>query len=253
MHRRDCLLGLLACAAPATLWAAMADTVARIKPSVVLVGTWRETDSPRFQLRGSGFVVGSGLHVATCGHVVTQAGSDLPVPGLVIQALGPDGQWLRHPVKVLSVDREGDLALLSFDAPAVAPVAIADSAPVREGDDLAFMGFPIGNLLGYSHVVHRAMVSSITPALLPSPDAGRLQEKAIRSLRRGNYTIFQLDAVAYPGNSGGPLFRPDTGEVVGIMNMVLVKTTREAALSQPSGIAYAVPSARLLDLLEHHR
>lgn len=253
MQRRDCLLGLLACAAPASLWATMADTVARIKPSVVLVGTWRETDSPRFQLRGSGFVVGSGLRVVTCGHVVAQAGADAQVPGLVVQALGADGQWVRHAAQLQAIDREGDLALLSIDAPAHAPVTIADSAPVREGDDLAFMGFPIGNLLGYSHVVHRAMVSSVTTALLPSPDAGRLKETAIRSLRRGNYTIFQLDAVAYPGNSGGPLFRPDTGEVVGVMNMVLVKTTREAALSQPSGIAYAVPTARLLELLERHR
>ena len=42
----------------------------------------------------------------------------------------------------------------------------------------------------------------------------------------------------------------DTGEVVAIINMVLVKSTRESALSQPSGITYAIPARHLKALLE---
>jgi len=76
---------------------------------------------------------------------------------------------------------------------------------------------------------------------------------AIRSLRgEGAFDIFQLDATAYPGNSGGPLFDPVSGEVMGVVNMVLLKSTREAALSQPSGISYAVPSHWVLALLRDH-
>jgi S1-C subfamily serine protease len=250
MRRRD----LLALGAAAATWpltgraAGMADTVARIKPSVVLVGTYRETDTPRFQLRGSGFLIGRGQQVVTCSHVLPGADADL-----VVQVLRPDGTWARHPVHLGALDERSDLALLTLDSAIGPGLVIGDSGKVREGDDLAFMGFPIGNLLGYSHVVHRAMLSSITAALLPSPDAERLRENAIRGLRSGNFSLFQLDAVAYPGNSGGPLFRPETGEVVGVMNMVLLKGTRESALSQPSGIAYAVPAARLRELLERAR
>jgi S1-C subfamily serine protease len=65
--------------------------------------------------------------------------------------------------------------------------------------------------------------------------------------------VFQLDATAYPGNSGSPLFDPATGEVVGIVNMVFVKGTKEAALAQPSGITYAIPSQHLLELLRSTR
>ena len=58
----------------------------------------------------------------------------------------------------------------------------------------------------------------------------------------------QLDAIAYPGNSGSPLFDIERGEVVGIINMVFVKGTKEAALSAPTGISFAIP-AKYLDAL----
>ena len=65
--------------------------------------------------------------------------------------------------------------------------------------------------------------------------------------------MFQLDATAYPGNSGGPLFDPRSGAVLGVINMVLTKSTRESAMSQPSGISYAIPSRYVLELMARHR
>jgi S1-C subfamily serine protease len=50
----------------------------------------------------------------------------------------------------------------------------------------------------------------------------------------------QLDATAYPGNSGGPVIDIETGDVVGVLQGGVVKGTREAALSAPTGISYAV-------------
>lgn len=251
MRRRQFLCVAAASgASPLSVLAGMADTVARVKPSVVLVGTYRDADNPRFQLRGTGFLAGRGQQVVTCSHVLPLADGVVRDNDLVVQILRGDGEWSRRPARLHLADTRSDLALLELDGANGPPLALGDSSQVREGDDLAFMGFPIGNMLGYSHVVHRAMVSSITTALLPSPDAERLKESAIRGLRNGNFPIFQLDAVAYPGNSGGPLFRPDTGEVVGVMNMVFIKGAREAALSQPSGIAYAVPAVRVRELMQ---
>jgi len=71
----------------------------------------------------------------------------------------------------------------------------------------------------------------------------------LRRLREGAFPMFQLDATAYPGQSGSPLYDGASGEVVGIINMVLVKSTKESALSQPSGISYAIPSRALIELL----
>ncbi|MGE0099017.1 MAG: S1C family serine protease [Hydrogenophaga sp.] len=249
------LLTLSAMAGPvAAAAASLADTIARLKGSVVLVGTFRATDSPRFQLRGTGFIVGDGRMVITNAHVLPDDPTGANAQAMVVQVRKPGASgWESRPVTLLGTDAPRDLALLRMEGPPGPAAVVGDSSQVREGDALAFMGFPIGGLLGYSTVTHRAMVSSITAASLPSPTADRLSEQAIRGLRVGTYDIFQLDATAYPGNSGGPLFDPGTGEVVGVMNMVLIKSTRESAMSQPSGISYAIPSRYVLELLARHR
>lgn len=234
--------------------AQLPDTVAQVKPAVVLVGSYRATDNPRFRYIGTGFVVGDGLRVVTNAHVTAQvdtATSD--GPALVVQVRTGPGTWSMRPAKLLEATPEQDLALLQIAGPAAAALSVAASDAVREGDDLAFMGFPIGGLLGFSSVTHRATVSSITTMALPSPTGQQLSERAIRSLRNGPLQIFQLDATAYPGNSGGPLFDPKTGAVLGVINMVLVKNTRESAMTQPSGISYAIPSRYVLEMLARHR
>ena len=255
MIRRVFHAGALACllvlAAPVAQ-SGLPETIARLKPSVVLIGTYKATDSPRFQLRGTGFIVGNGQLVVTNAHVLpAPAGGD--APALVVQVRQASGEWQMRPAQSLESNPAHDLALLRMDGPPGAAARLGDSSAVREGDDLAFMGFPIGGVLGFSPVTHRATVSSITPAALPSPSAGRLSEMAIRGLRNGTFNIFQLDATAYPGNSGGPLFDPETGDVVGVLNMVLIKGTRESALSQPSGISYAIPGVHVREMLDRHR
>lgn len=233
-------------------FAGLPETILRLKPSVVLIGTFKATDSPRFQLRGTGFIAGNGQLVVTNAHVLpAPAGGD--APALVVQVRQPSGEWQMRPAATLETNPAFDLALLRMEGPPGTAARLGDSGTVREGDDLAFMGFPIGGVLGFSPVTHRATVSSITPAALPSPSAGRLSEMAIRGLRNGTFNIFQLDATAYPGNSGGPLFDPETGDVVGVLNMVLIKGTRESALSQPSGISYAIPGVHVREMLDRHR
>ena len=73
---------------------------------------------------------------------------------------------------------------------------------------------------------------------------------AIRSYYGNRFDAFQLDAIAYPGNSGSPLFEPETGHVIGILNMVFVKETKENVLSKPSGISYAIPVRYLRALID---
>lgn len=225
------------------------DVIARLKLSVVIVGTFRPTDNPRFRLRGTGFVAGSGNTVVTNVHVLPEAAEPQEGMQLVVQVRGADQSLAMRQAVVLEVDRVHDLAVLRIDGAPIAPLAIGDSQAVREGQSVAFMGFPIGGILGFSPVTHRGMVSSITPAVMPAPTARQLSEATIRAGRAGSFDIFQLDGTAYPGNSGGPLFDPDTGAVLGVVNMVLLRGTREGALSQPSGISYAIPSKFVTELL----
>jgi S1-C subfamily serine protease len=115
------------------------------------------------------------------------------------------------------------------------------------------MGYPIGGTLGFAPVTHRGIVASITTAALPAATASNLDPRALLRLREGNFELLQLDATAYPGNSGGPVFDATTGRVIGVVNMVLVKAGRESALSAPTGISYAVPVAALRALMAELR
>jgi S1-C subfamily serine protease len=238
------------CLLPTRAHADLPDTIARVKPSVVMVGTYKATNSPRFQMRGTGFVVADGRQVVTNMHVLPDGNESTADTQLVVQVRSAAGEWQMRSATLLERDAPRDLALLRMEGEAAAALVLRDSNSVREGQAVAFMGFPIGGALGFSSVTHRATVSSITAAALPTPTAGQLNEKAIRSLRGGPFNIFQLDGTAYPGNSGGPLFDPDTGEVLGVVNMVFLKGTRESALSNPSGISYAIPSKHVIELLQ---
>lgn len=234
----------------------LVSTVAQVKPAIAIVGTYKATNSPRFAMRGTGFVVGEGgmgNKLVTNAHVLVPPADVDPQAALVVQLRVGASGWQTRAAQVLEVDRQHDLALLRFEGPAVTAFKVGNSQGVQEGQSVAFMGFPIGGALGFSPVTHRAMVSSIAPAALPSPTAGQLNPQIIRSVRDSNpFDIFQLDGTAYPGNSGGPLFDPDTGEVLGVVSMVLIKSTRESALTHPSGISYAVPSRYVLEMLQRN-
>ena len=119
---------------------------------------------------------------------------------------------------------------------------------MKEGEAVAFTGFPIGNVLGFHAVTHRAIIASITPIVIPTANAQQLDAKVIRRVQAGSFNVFQLDAIAYPGNSGSPVYDVERGEVRGIINMVFVKGTKEAALTAPTGISFAIP-AKYLDAL----
>jgi S1-C subfamily serine protease len=199
-------------------------------------------------MRGTGFAIGNGNLIATNAHVLPDNNNpDAPV--LAILSRNDQGQAQVRPAQVAKRDREHDLAVLRIDGPPIAALQLRNSDTVREGQLVGFTGFPIGGALGFSPVTHRGMVSSITPIALPGGNARQINEKLIRQVKSGTFNVFQLDATAYPGNSGSPVFDAGTGEVIGIINMVFIKSTREAALSQPSGISYAIPSNFLIEAL----
>ncbi len=226
----------------------LADTIQLVKPSVVGVGTFDLLRSPQFVMRGTGFVVGDGGLVATNQHVIKSEKAESVSERLSILVRDGKQAQVREATLVRS-DPEHDLALLRISAP-LPPLKIAPEAEAREGQAIAFMGFPIGEVLGYSPVTHRGIISSITPIVLPGANARQLNARVVQQIRSGSFDIYQLDATAYPGNSGGPLYEVGHGEVIGIINMVFVKENKESILSKPSGISFAIPVRFLRELLQ---
>ncbi|MGJ9418444.1 serine protease [Massilia sp. CMS3.1] len=228
----------------------LARTIPTIKPSVVGVGSFLKTRSPSVVFTGTGFAVGDGLSIITNAHVVPMTLDTAKMEELgVVVGSGQDFRF--RPARLVALDRAHDLAHLRLtDGPPLPALALGDSRMVAEGQVLALTGFPLGMVLGLNHVTHRATLSAITPIVMPSISSRRLDARAITQLQRDPLKIFQLDGTAYPGNSGSPVYDVETGAVLGVINMVLVKGLKETAITSPSGISYAIPARYVQELLQ---
>jgi S1-C subfamily serine protease len=224
-------------------------TIEDVKPSIVGVGTVQRTRSPAVNFLGTGFVLDDGLHVITNAHVVPEV-LDIANNESYTVITGKGKKPELRVATIAAIDKDHDLALLKISGEALPAMQLGDASKVREGQTLIFTGFPIGMVLGFYPVTHRAMVSSITPIILPAHNSRQLNAKMISQLQKAAYAVFQLDGTAYPGSSGSPLYDPETGLVYGVINMVFVKGKKEAALSNPSGITYAIPGNYINDLLK---
>lgn len=228
--------------------AEISDILPRVKQSIAGVGTVHPLRNPRNKLLGTGFVVADGRHVVTNAHVAAAQMEIERGESLAVFLRGPNGIITRKAEKVAS-DTDHDLVLLKLEGDALPAMALANSERVREGHLYFFTGFPIGAAIGLYPATHRAGLAAIAPIFNPPPGMQNLTAKLIR--RADNpFLMFQLDATAYPGNSGSPLYDGDTGGVIGVINAVFVKGAKEHALSDPSGITYAIPSRYVQDLLE---
>lgn len=224
------------------------DILPRIKASVAGVGTLHPLRSPRIKLMGTGFVVADGQHVITNAHVAPLLMEEEKGESIAVFLRGPEGVIVRK-ASILANDADHDLMLLKIEGEALPAMKLGDSDQVQEGQLYYFTGFPIGAVLGLYPATHRAGLAAIAPIFSPPPGIQNLTAKLIK--RADNpFLMFQLDATAYPGNSGSPLYDSNTGAVIGVINSVFVKGAKENALRDPSGITYAIPAKYVQALLE---
>lgn len=221
------------------------DVVSKVTPSIVGIATYQAIRSPRIALRGTGFVVYDGRHVVTNAHVYPGR-IPLKAKEKVVVLVGRGRQSHSREVTVIRVDQAHDLALLKISGDPLPSLKLGNGGLVRAGTEIGFTGFPIGGVLGLYAVSHRGVISSVTPIVIPQPTARYLDLKILTQPR---HEVYQLDATAYPGNSGSPLYNSKTGRVEGIINSVRVKGTKENALTKPSGISFAIPVIHLHNLL----
>jgi hypothetical protein len=160
--------------------------IRRVKPAVVAVITYDAKNE--MQMTGSGFFIRPG-QVLTNLHVIDGAHH------AEVRTL--DGKGRTYPAGgVLSVDDEGDLAVLSVNVPAerTHSLEVAQGLP-EEGEQI----FVIGNPLRLEGSISDGIVSAVREV----PSLGE---------------IIQITAPISHGNSGSPLFNMK-GEVIGVITM----------------------------------
>ncbi|MGK2285187.1 S1 family peptidase [Pedomonas sp. V897] len=223
----------------------LVEAVRKVQPSVVGITTFQVTRPLASHLAGTGFVVGDGRHVVTNAHVIR---SDPSKGQQALFALVRNGSDVdRRQLSIVAQDPAHDLALLRMSGDPLPAVRLrSDPELLPEGSAIAVTGFPIGTVLGLYPATQAGIVSARPPNISPQPDSRFLDAAFVAAPR---YEVYQLDLVAYPGHSGSPLYDAGNGEVVGILNATFIKTTREKVISEPSGIAYAIPAGFIRQLL----
>lgn len=227
------------------------DIIDRVRPSIVAVGTVMPLRRPSAQFMGTGFAVGNGRLVITNHHVIPELINSAKKETLAVFS-GRGSQAKVHSARIVKTDPDHDLVLLEIANGSLPAMNLAGQAYIREGETVAFTGFPIGMILGLYPVTHKGIISAITPIVIPSNNSRSLTAKQIQRMR-DRFEVYQLDGTAYPGNSGSPVYDIRSGSVVGVLNSVFVKGTKESALERPSGISYAIPVRYVHDLMEKEK
>jgi S1-C subfamily serine protease len=213
-------------------------SIKQIKPSIVGIAIFTPIESKAPQILGTGFVVGNGKYIVTNYHVVSKELDPKIVQNFV--ALSGTGQNPAiHKMDIIAIDPVHDIAILSIDT-ALPALKLADDKLIDEGTSIFFTGFPIGAVLGLYPATHQGIIAAITPDVNPASNANQLTLQMLDRLKTP-FLVYQLDATAYPGNSGSPVFNSNNNEVIAIINKVFVSAGKEAALTNPSGITYAIP------------
>lgn len=236
------------------LWAGLPDTIDKIRGSIVGVGSVFPAKrlggtTPPLTFKGTGFVVGNGKQVVTNYHVIVKPLNEKKHEKLAV-FIGKGKKATVRQAKIVATDPDHDLALLEFTGSALPVLKLADNQLLREGENIALTGFPIGLVLGLNQVTHRGIISAVTPMVIPALSSKSLTAEQIKRVREP-FDVYQLDATAYPGNSGSPVYESNSGVVVGVVNSVFVKKTKEAMLKDPSDISYAIPVKYVHQLLNN--
>jgi tetratricopeptide (TPR) repeat protein len=142
-------------------------------------------------ITGSGIVVGAGGEVVTNAHVVDRCDA------IKVQFASKKSET----AVLVARDEKNDLALLRVASPPPAVAAFRDGAPVRAGDTVVALGYPLPSLLSSSATLTVGYVSALTGF---EDDARYLQ----------------ISAPVQPGNSGGPLVDA-SGHLAGIVTSKL--------------------------------
>jgi S1-C subfamily serine protease len=184
-------LAAVAWGLPRTAWALdLAEIARKASPSVVRITLYDALGEK--MATGTGFFVSEGGQIVTNHHVIkggARATATLE-NGKEIAILG-----------VLAQDVDKDVAVLEAEGDGHPALPLGDSAPVKVGDEIAVVGFP----LGLSTTLSTGIVSALRTKGFGSDDGAPEHQ---------SWGI-QITAAVSPGSSGSPILAR-SGEVVAV-------------------------------------
>jgi serine protease Do len=175
---------------------------------------------------GAGFIIDENGYIVTNCHVINS-----PEKIKIILSNGKE-----YFAQIVGKDERSDIALLKIDSKTKLPfVRFADSDKIEVGDQV----IAIGNPFGFRKTVTSGIISY----------KGRDLSDKISELGVGGDSVLylQTDVTVNYGNSGGPLFLHNSGEVVGMITVFFSEDGRSI------GINFAIPSNTLKTVINQLR
>ena len=225
----------------------LVETIKKVKPSIIAIGTFHPLSRPAVNFYGTGFVFSKNGYAITAEHVLNAINGKGDIDNLCV-FFPEEGNSKKVRAKVVTRNIKYDLAIIKLEGRGFNHVNLGDSSKIEEGQPIALCGYPYGPVFGLHPTTHTGIISNISPMAIPVQNMSLLSNKMITALR-DPYIIFQLDCTAFPGNSGGPLFLPETGDVIGVLNSAFIKITKENKKIS-TGISYAIPINYIKKLID---
>lgn len=177
------------------------------------------SNDSKWKGNGTGFFVDAKGYIATNYHVIENA-SEIEID--LIQK----GQRKSYKAKVVSSDKQNDLAVIKIDDQNFRPYS---SLPFNFKTQISDIGTNVF-ALGYP------MALSVMGDEVKFTD-GKISS---RTGYQSNITTYQISVPVQPGNSGGPLFDYD-GNIIGVVS---------AKIMAADNVSYAIKSSYLKNLLD---
>lgn len=133
----------------------------------------------------------------------------------------------------ISTRHDADVAVIKLppnSAPVPDGLRLGSAADVHVGDRVVTCGWPYGGNIHTNNLVSPSFAWGTISTIMPHPRTS--------ANRRKEYWI---QMPVNPGNSGGAVFKPETGEVVGIISSLLEVRGVRAGLAQAVPIELALP------------
>jgi S1-C subfamily serine protease len=172
---------------------------------------------------GSGFFISRQGHIVTNYHVVEETSA-------LFTKLNINGQIEKLPLRIVSKDKLNDLVILKVDK---AGFDLGKDIPygfeyntLDVGEEVFTLGYPMVDVMGEELKFTDGKISA-------------------KSGIDGDITTYQITTPIQSGNSGGPLFKEESGNIVGIVNATLNRKEFNG-----ENVNYAIKSNLLKTLIE---
>jgi S1-C subfamily serine protease len=172
---------------------------------------------------------GSGFFISRVGHLVTNYHVVEDVSEIIVK-VNINGKEEKLPAKILVKDKVNDLVILKidqkgFDLGQDIPYSL-DFKTLDVGEEVFTLGYPMVDVMGEEQKFTDGRISA-------------------KSGIDGDITTYQITTPIQPGNSGGPLFDSETGNVIGIVSSFLNRDKFNA-----ENVNYALKSNLLKNLID---